>query len=159
MPHPYQIYVVWGWQKSWNELKLSYILRYYQIGKKKSEEWPKARPDAWKPQITVVLECLKVMKYKRQADDAWDCKQEAGWIIRDVLMHSCCDVDAMISASGIGGITCNPSQITSQGGQEVSAHQPGIVRVFSPFARQEAFLRQLLSPSWPSVHYIRTFTS
>lgn len=37
-----------------------------------------------------------------------------GWIIRDVLMHVRCDDDAMISALGIGGITCNPFQITSQ---------------------------------------------
>lgn len=58
---------------------------------------------------------------KRQPGDGKDYKQGAPWIISDVLMHDCCDDDdAMISDSGIGGITCNSSQITSQALQAAS---------------------------------------
>lgn len=48
---------------------------------------------------------------------------EARWIIRDVLMHERCnDDDAIISASGIGGITSNPSQRDQPSSPEVSRH-------------------------------------
>lgn len=55
-------------------------------------------------------------------------RQEASWIIGDVLMHGCCnndDVDALfffffsIFALGIGGITCNPFQINSQANKKI----------------------------------------
>lgn len=78
--------------------------------------------------------CNKMHPLVPSSAPAWRFRQEASWIIRDVLMHGCCnndDVDALfffsVFALGIGGITCNPLQINSQAnkksGNKRSSHQ------------------------------------